>query len=404
MEQYQSICQHLYDATQIPALLVAQDGHVVDEWSRFSQNPVPEYGFKMAVQDFELQKRDALHPVIFHIKPGYLFAMAKLDAQLYWVTGLVSPVHRSYEEIFAAYGQETLFTPEALRALATGLLNSPLVTLPQLKSAVCLLLCLVHGTMIPEEDILLCNDEDRLPIGRPFQEALFHVRECPEAHITTQLENRIAALVAAGNTEELARYLRKPEQGKTGKMSDDPLRQLKYNFVGYVTVISRAAIKGCMDEEEALTLSDLYCQRVDVMTQAIDILRTFYEVSMDFCRKVEQGSQGGYSPTVQKCLHYISRHLHENIRTEHLALLTGLSSKTVAERFRQETGYSISDYLHAQRVEEAKYLLRYTEYSLAEISCFLNYASQSYFTKIFRDRTGQTPQQYRDCPQELTNS
>ena len=187
-------------------------------------------------------------------------------------------------------------------------------------------------------------------------------------------------------------------------MSDDPLRQVKYNFVAYVTIISRAAIKGGMDEEEALTLSDLYCQRVDVMTQAVDILRTLYEVSMDFCRKVQQGGQGGYTPTVQKCLHYISRHLHENIRTEHLALLTGLSSKTVAERFRQEMGCSIPDYLHAQRVEEAKYLLRYTEYSLAEISGILNYASQSYFTKIFRDRTGQTPQQYRDCPQELTNT
>lgn len=404
MERYQSICQHLYEATQIPALLVAQDGHVVAEWSRFSKTPVPEYGFKMVVQDFELQKRDALHPAIFHIKPGYLFAVAKLDAQLYWVTGLVSPVHRSYQEIFAAYGQENLFTPEALRTLATGLLNSPLVTLPQLKSAVCLLLCLVHGTMIPEEDIMLCNNEDVLPLGHPFQEALFHVRECPEAHITTQLETHIAALVAAGNTEELAGYLRKPEQGKNGKMSDDPLRQMKYSFVAYVTIISRAAIKGGMDEEEALTLSDLYCQRVDVMTQAIDILRTSYEMSMDFCRKVQQGGQGGYSPTVQKCLHYISRHLHENIRTEHLALLTGLSSKTVAERFRQEMGCSIPDYLHAQRVEEAKYLLRYTEYSLAEISGILNYASQSYFTKIFRDRTGQTPQQYRDCPQELTNT
>ena len=365
---------------------------------------MPEYGFKMAVQDFELQKRDALHPTIFHIKPGYLFAVAKLDAQLYWVTGLVSPVHRSYEEIFAAYGQESLFTPEALRTLATGLLNSPLVTLSQLKSTVCLLLCLVHGTMIPEENILLCNDEDRLPIGQPFQAALFQIRETPEPHITTQLEERIAALVAAGNMEELARYMRKPEQGKSGKMSDDPLRQMKYHFVGFAVIVSRAAIKGGMDEEEALTLSDLYCQRMDVMTQAIDILRTFYDMSMDFCRKVQQGKQGGYSPTVQKCLHYISRHLHENIRAEHLALLTGLSSKTVAERFRQETGYSIPDYLHAQRVEEAKYLLRYTEYSLAEISGILNYASQSYFTKIFRDRTGQTPQQYRDCPQELTNT
>lgn len=403
MERYQSICQHLYEATQIPALLVAQDGHVVAEWSRFSKTPVPEYGFKMVVQDFELQKRDVLHPVIFHIKPGYLFAVAKLDAQLYWVTGLVSPVHRSYQEIFAAYGEETLFTPEALRTLATGLLNSPLITLSQLKSAVCLLLCLVHGSLISEEDILLCNNEDILPLGHPFQEVLFHVREHPEPHITTQLETHIAALVAAGNTEELAGYLRKPEQGKNGKMSDDPLRQVKYNFVAYVTLISRAAIKGGMDEEEALTLSDLYCQRVDVMTQAIDILRTSYEMSMDFCRKVQQGSQGGYTPTVQKCLHYISRHLHENIRAEHLALLTGLSSKTVAERFRQEMGCSIPDYLHAQRVEEAKYLLRYTEYSLAEISGILNYASQSYFTKIFRDRTGLTPQQYRDCPQELTN-
>lgn len=185
-------------------------------------------------------------------------------------------------------------------------------------------------------------------------------------------------------------------------MSDDPLRQVKYNFVAYVTLISRAAIKGGMDEEEALTLSDLYCQRMDMMTQAIDILRTLYEMSLDFCRKVQQGKQGSYSPTVQKCLRYISRHLHENIRAEHLATLTGLSSKTVAERFRQETGCSIPDYLHAQRVEEAKYLLRYTEHSLAEISGILNYASQSYFTKIFRDRTGQTPQQYRDCPQELT--
>ena len=52
MEQYQRICQHLYEATQIPSLLVAQDGHVVAEWSRLSKNTVPEYGFKMAVQDF----------------------------------------------------------------------------------------------------------------------------------------------------------------------------------------------------------------------------------------------------------------------------------------------------------------------------------------------------------------
>lgn len=38
MEQYLSICQHLYEATRIPALLVVQDGYVAVEWSRFSKN------------------------------------------------------------------------------------------------------------------------------------------------------------------------------------------------------------------------------------------------------------------------------------------------------------------------------------------------------------------------------
>ena len=186
---------------------------------------------------------------------------------------------------------------------------------------------------------LLQRDHNGIQLSPQGRQLMPAIREFLRAN--AKLENRIAALIAAGNTEELARYLRKPEQGRNGKMSDDPLRQMKYSFVAYITIVSRAAIKGGMDEEEALTLSDLYCQRVDVMTQAIDILRTLYEMSLDFCRKVQQGKQGSYSPTVQKCLHYISRHLHENIRAEHLATLTGLSSKTVAERFRQETGCSI---------------------------------------------------------------
>ena len=72
----------------------------------------------------------------------------------------------------------------------------------------------------------------------------------------------------------------------------------------------------------------------------------------------------------------------------------------MADRFKKETGQSVADYLHAQKMQEAKYLLRSTDYTLADIAEFLNYASQSYFTKIFRQFTGQTPQQYRDTPWE----
>ena len=48
-----------------------------------------------------------------------------------WSLRCIAAIRR----IFSAYGQETLFRSEALRILATGLLNSSLVTLSQLKSA-----------------------------------------------------------------------------------------------------------------------------------------------------------------------------------------------------------------------------------------------------------------------------
>ena len=59
-------------------------------------------------------------------------------------------------------------------------------------------------------------------------------------------------------------------------------------------------------------------------------------------------------------------------------------------------GTSIVDFIHEERIKEAEYLLRHTDFSLSLISSYLNYSSQSYFTRIFREKRGITPQQYRD--------
>lgn len=56
----------------------------------------------------------------------------------------------------------------------------------------------------------------------------------------------------------------------------------------------------------------------------------------------------------------------------------------------------IPEYIHREKLQEAEYLLLHTNYSLSEITSYLNYPSQSYFTEIFKKYNQMTPQQYRE--------
>ena len=60
--------------------------------------------------------------------------------------------------------------------------------------------------------------------------------------------------------------------------------------------------------------------------------------------------------------------------------------------------YLSNEYIHKEKIKEAKYLLQHSDYTLTEITLFLNYPSQSYFTQIFRRYTGWTPLQFRESP------
>ena len=45
--------------------------------------------------------------------------------------------------------------------------------------------------------------------------------------------------------------------------------------------------------------------------------------------------------------------------------------------------------------------MTHTDHTLTQITTYLNYPTQSYFTQIFKRYEGCTPQQYRDDPQGL---
>ncbi|TVY10244.1 helix-turn-helix domain-containing protein [Paenibacillus cremeus] len=91
---------------------------------------------------------------------------------------------------------------------------------------------------------------------------------------------------------------------------------------------------------------------------------------------------------------YIQNHYREKVTKDELSTVIGKSPNHTAALFSEVTGQTISDYVNAQRVKTAVYLLRHSQRTVADIADYLGYCDASYFHKVFKRITGQAPSAY----------
>lgn len=78
-----------------------------------------------------------------------------------------------------------------------------------------------------------------------------------------------------------------------------------------------------------------------------------------------------------------------------MARLSGLPERSFARRFAKATGMKALDYLHALRLEEAKWLLETSDDAVEAIANEVGYEDTSFFGRLFRRKVGITAMQYR---------
>jgi AraC-like DNA-binding protein len=367
-QTFPSLAQ-LYEITGIPLCLTDSQGK---QQISFPGSGVPllnECMVSRCFREFEPLRHDRKPPLVLVAEAIYFLGFAELSAEEYLVVGPTGQ-SRGYRH-FA--------------------------------NVLSLAVLLYTGNFIHSEDIVLSNaavseQETETSLG----ELLFFQRERAISHTPQSWEIGVLQAVEAGDGPLLKRRLVEPVAGRVGQMAKNPLLQERYTFIAFATLLTRAAIRGNLDAETAYSLSDAYCRQMDSMMRTQDINGLSYKMAIDFCKKVtREGRKAGCSPRIQKLCAYISTNLHEEIKLGELSGMSGgLSPRSLSKKFKAELGVSIPDYIHRQKMREAAHLLLHSNYDIAGIAEFLNYSSQSYFTKIFRDTYGLTPQKYRDKQQK----
>lgn len=98
---------------------------------------------------------------------------------------------------------------------------------------------------------------------------------------------------------------------------------------------------------------------------------------------------------IDPVLRYIDTHMAEKIRLEDLAVLAGGTSGRLRQVFRKRYGVSPHEYILQTRLSHARRMLKHTDKSIQEIAAKIGFDHANYFSRIFRQKIGCSPMEYR---------
>ncbi|WP_249336720.1 AraC family transcriptional regulator [Sporosarcina sp. Marseille-Q4063] len=100
--------------------------------------------------------------------------------------------------------------------------------------------------------------------------------------------------------------------------------------------------------------------------------------------------------TVNKVVQYIDKEVEVPMSVEGLSEMFDVSTSHLSRIFREHTGITLVEYINVRKVEESQYYLRFSDMKISDVSDRFNFCNQSYFTRIFKKYTGETPRRFRN--------
>lgn len=233
-------------------------------------------------------------------------------------------------------------------------------------------------------------------------------QEISVTHGTYFFEKQMLDYVKEGNIDRLKKFLF-DAIGKMkineGKVAETPLRQSKNIFIGLVNAVGKfAAVPAGLPIEETYFLIDTYTQQCERLNdiQAINILR--FNMLIDFTNRIHQITiTNNVSKDVELIIDYIDNHIQEKILICNIADGINRSKTYITNKFKDEVGLTINEYILKRKLTISKNLLRHTDMTLMDISEYFSFSSQAYYQNCFKKEFGITPSNYRKQKRQNIN-
>jgi two-component system response regulator YesN len=135
----------------------------------------------------------------------------------------------------------------------------------------------------------------------------------------------------------------------------------------------------------------MICSPSSIYTQLEQLPEAYMEVLL----KLPMNEQSD-SLIVRKSKEFVDKYLLEEISLTKVAASIHVSPGYLSRVFLKEIGEHFSEYVIRNKIQYAQKLLRSTNKKVYEIADEIGYTNPHYFSKLFKERLGVTPLEYRN--------
>lgn len=215
------------------------------------------------------------------------------------------------------------------------------------------------------------------------------------SHPPYHIEQKLLVKIKEGNIKESQDIIRNLNTYHDAILSKNSIRSFKNSLICRCTLYTRAVIEGGVDSETAFTLSDLYINKIEELADIEGLYNLDIKIISEFINLTKKRINRLYSPLVQSAIKVVDNSIRNKITVNDVADQIPANTNYLSQVFKKEVGISLNSYINQRKIEEARYFLSFTDRSLADISNFLQFSSQSHFTSVFKKQMGITPLKYR---------
>lgn len=210
-----------------------------------------------------------------------------------------------------------------------------------------------------------------------------------------KLENSLLEAIRQGN-EKLALQALQNFGGITVPYRDEQnlLLSTKYRLVGLNATFRKEVEQVDVHPLYIDKLSNQILFNIQEMQSEKDGLEMVVDMIKKYCNLVENYSLAEHTPVIRNVIRYARTHLNEDLSLRNLAERFNINRTYLSTLFHHEMGTTLTNYINGLRIEYATELLCNHHFSISSVCIEVGFSDVSYFTRVFKKVTKQTPTEY----------
>lgn len=211
-----------------------------------------------------------------------------------------------------------------------------------------------------------------------------------------EVENKILHAIAKGDPH-LLKKVREESKGLPWpyRHPDAPVRSMKNLSLSHNTLFRKAAESAGVHPLYLDSLSGKFAIQIE-QARSIGELEVLYEeMPHVYCTTVRELALAALSPLIKEAVTSIRFTIDQPVSLNRIAHTLGVHPSYLSRTFKKELGMTLTAYINTLRIEEAKYLLDYSNEPVTEIASSVGYNDPNYFSKVFTKLEHVTPHEYR---------